>query len=182
MSAPAKGRVSRSKLTAYESEQAQEIAAWKSRPPNAFAELVRRVTLPLANLVEKALPEQQLRLAIEKAYDASEMLAGQADILAQSGVRELRHLHSKPLEQCDRLAERVSAGSQTWAAIQGAITGAGGVLTTLIDIPLLFVLSLRTILKIGHCYGYPLEGERERRFVLGVLIASTAGTPSKISS
>jgi hypothetical protein len=163
-------------LTPYESEQVQQIAAWKSRPPNPFAELVRRFTFPLANALEKALPDEAVRLAIEKAYDASEVLAGQDDIKIQAGVRYLRDLHHKPLEDCDRLAEGVSVSSQVWATIQGAVTGVGGVFTTLLDIPLLFVLSLRTILKIGHCYGYPLEGTREQRFVLGLLITATAGT------
>jgi len=170
------GKAVSAKLTPYESEQVQRIAAWKSRPPNAFAELFKRITLPGASVVEKVLPDSLVRIAIEKSYDASQMLAGQADIKLQAGVRDLRDLLRKPLEDCDGLADQVSAGSQAWATIQGAATGAGGVLTTLIDIPLLFVLSLRTILKIGHCYGYPLEGTREERFVLGLLIAAMAGT------
>jgi len=169
-------RAAKAKLTPYESEQVRRIAAWKSKPPNPFAELFKRITLPGANLVEKVLPDRIVRVAIEKSYDASKMLAGQADIKLQAGVRDLRDMLHKPLEECDGLADQVSAGSQAWATIQGAATGAAGVLTTLIDIPLLFVLSLRTILKIGHCYGYPLEGTREQRFVLGLLIAATAGT------
>ena len=65
---------------------------------------------------------------------------------------------------------------QVFATAQGAATGAGGTLTTLIDIPLLFILSLRTILKIGHCYGYPLDQRRDRHFVVGASIAAISGT------
>src|SRR5262249_33098627 len=34
----------------------------------------------------------------------------------------------------------------------------------------------RTILKIGHCYGYPLEHHKDRHFVLGVMIVGMAGS------
>ena len=53
---------------------------------------------------------------------------------------------------------------------------AGGAVTTLIDLPLLFLLSLRTIIRIGRCYGFPLDQERDRKFVLGVLIAAASGS------
>jgi hypothetical protein len=165
-----------SKLTPYESAQVQQIAAWKSTPPNPFSELFKEITVRVADLVEKLTPDKWVVTAIEKAYNASQMLAGQEDIQRQAGVKQLGELRNRPLEECDRLALQVSAASLTWATIEGAATGAGGVLTTLIDIPLLFVLSLRTILRIGHCYGYTLDHPHDRSVVLGILIAATSGS------
>ena len=49
-------------------------------------------------------------------------------------------------------------------------------MTTLLDVPILFVMSLWTILRIGHCYGYALDQRRDRHFVLGVLIAAISGS------
>jgi hypothetical protein len=169
-------RAAEAKLTAYESEQVQQIAAWKSIPPNPFSELFKKITLPAADLLEKLTPDQWVVTAIEKAYSVSEMVAGQDDIKRQAGVERLGELRDKPLEVCDRLALRVSVASLSWATVEGAATGAAGVLTTLIDIPLLFVLSLRTILRIGHCYGYSLDHPHDRSVVLGILIAATSGS------
>jgi hypothetical protein len=45
-----------------------------------------------------------------------------------------------------------------------------------LDIPLLFVLSLTTIQKIGYCYGYDLDRGGDRQFALGVLITATSGS------
>jgi hypothetical protein len=56
------------------------------------------------------------------------------------------------------------------------LTGAGGLLTTALDIPLLFSLALRTVMRIGHCYGYALDQSRDEPFVLGVLIAAVSGS------
>ena len=33
-------------LTDYEGEQVRRIAAWKSEPPNPFAEMFKMITLP----------------------------------------------------------------------------------------------------------------------------------------
>jgi hypothetical protein len=163
-------------LTPYESARIEQIATWKSSSPNPFSELFKMVTLPVANLVEKVIPDQLVQAALDKAYSASELLAGQADLMRRAGVSQLGELKRKPLQECDRLAAHVGTAALVWATIEGAATGAGGVLTTLIDIPLLFVLSIRTILRIGHCYGYSLDHPHDRGFVLGILIAATSGS------
>jgi hypothetical protein len=166
----------RTELTAYESEQVQQIATWKSKPPNPVSEMWKRIILPGARVVEKLIPDRVVQAAVEKSYDIAERLAGQEDIRRRAGVKDLHKLRDKPLEECDRLAKEVGLAAQTLAVAEGAATGAGGVLTTLVDVPLLFVLSLRTILRIGHCYGYPLEHQRSRHFVLGVLLTALSGS------
>jgi EcsC protein family len=42
--------------------------------------------------------------------------------------------------------------------------------------PLLFASALRTIIRIGQCYGYPGSHPRDRYFNLGVLTIATAGS------
>ena len=169
-------RTKTAKLTPYEARQVRRIAAWKSRPPNPLTELWKRIIMPVAHVVERLIPDAVVRSAIEKAYDASSLIAGQEAIKRRAGVRELDELKHEPMEKCDALAERVERASESIAAAEGAATGAGGVVTTLLDIPILFVLALGTIRKIGHCYGYPLERPNDRPFVLGVMIAAMAGS------
>ena len=48
--------------------------------------------------------------------------------------------------------------------------------TTLFDVPILIVLALRTIRKIGHCYGYTLADEQGRKFSLGILSIAMSGS------
>jgi hypothetical protein len=168
--------VAKSALTPYEVQQVRRIAAWKSLPPNPLSEMVKMITLPVARAVEPLIPDRIVREAIAKAYDISQVIAGQEDTRHQAGVKDLCDLRNCPLEECDHLARRIAAGARTWAIAEGAATGAGGVFTTLLDVPVLFILALRTILKIGHCYGYPLDHHKGRHFVLGVLIAAISGS------
>jgi hypothetical protein len=163
-------------LTPYETEQVREIALWKSTPPNPFSELVKSITTSLTDLVEKMIPDQWVIAAIQQGYRVSELVAGQDDIKRRAGVAQLVELRKKPLEECDRLADGVTVAAQIWATVEGAATGAGGALTTAIDLPLLFVLSLRTILRVGHCYGYTLDHPNDQKFVLGILVAATSGS------
>lgn len=161
-------------LTDYEAKQIQQIAAWKARHTNPFAEAFKSVTLPAAKVIEAVIPNSVVKYAIEKAYDLSEFTAMQEDLKAQAGVSDIRELRNEPLEKCDRLATQVSLMWQAVAAIEGVATGAGGIWTTALDVPILFTLAMRTILKVGHCYGYPLDNERDRKFVLGVLVVGSS--------
>jgi hypothetical protein len=163
-------------LTEYEAEQVKRIAAWKAEPPNPFSEMFKRMTYRGARFVERLIPDRFVATAIHKAYDASDRLAGQEDIKRRAGVSDLSELFHKPLEECDRLAAQVGRSSRRLALVEGAATGAGGVLTTLLDVPLLFFLAMRTIIKMGHCYGYPLDRPNDRRFVLTILVIAASGS------
>ena len=164
-------------LTDYEREQVRQIADWKSEPPNPLSELWKMITLPVARLIERVVPDSVVRAAIDRSYDAAELLAGRRDIRHRAGVKSLPEMRRKPLEECDAVAKQVGIAAQAAATgARGAATGAGGVLTTAADVPLLFVLALRTILKIGHCYGYSLDHRKDRPFVVGILIAATSGS------
>lgn len=165
--------------TDYEAQQVREVASWKSRPPNPFAELFRWVVRPIAKGVETLIPDPLGLAAVDAAYRASDVLATQADVKRRAGVGDVRDLQRKPLELCDELATSVGRSASTLAAVEGFATGAGGVWTTLIDIPLLFVLSLRTIIKIGHCYGYPLDRPADEAWVLGAFAVALSATPER---
>jgi EcsC protein family len=173
---PTRIKAAKATLNKYEAEQVREIAAWKSLPPNLLSELWNTLALQPAKVVAMVIPDAIVRGAIELAYDASEVLAGRESIKRQAGVRDIVELRKKPLEECDRLAKQAGMTAQALAVAEGAATGAGGVLTTLLDVPILFVLGLRTILRISYCYGFPVETPKDRYFNLGVLTAATSGS------
>ncbi len=166
----------RSELTPYESAQIRRIAAWKSEPPNPLSELWKRLTIPVARGLEKIIPRPMVRAAIDRASDAAGILAIQEGIRRRAGVADITELKHRPLQECDRLAVAVGAAAEAIAAVEGAVTGAGGFVTTLLDVPLLFVVGLTSIRRIGHCYGYPLDDKKDRAFVLAVMIAAMAGS------
>jgi hypothetical protein len=163
-------------LTHYEKEQIEGIAAWKSEPPNIVAESWNLLVLQVAKLVTKVIPEAAVRLAIESSYATAEKLAGRQSIADRAGVGDITELRERSLEECDRLAGQVAMAARALAVAEGAVTGVGGAITTAIDVPLLFASALRTILRIGYCYGYPADAPTDRFFNLGILTIATAGS------
>jgi EcsC protein family len=156
-------------LTNYEQGQVEKIASWKASNPNPFGELLHRVTKPVAKFVELIIPDAVALSAIEAVYKASELAASQRDIKLSAGVSDLSELRQKPLQVCDDLSRRVGTLGQGVAMLEGALTGAGGVWTTLLDIPLLYAVCIGTIIKVGHCYGYALDRPTDKAWVLGAL-------------
>ena len=166
-------------LTEYETRQVEKIAAWKAEYPNPFGELFRRAAQPIAKVVEAVFPDSLALAAINAAYRASELSATRSDIEVQAGVGDLSELRHKPMEVCDALSRRVGTIAQGTAIVEGALTGAGGVWTTLLDVPLLFTLCIRTIIKTGHCYGYALDRPTDKAWVLGALAVALSSTKER---
>jgi EcsC protein family len=169
-------QVSNEQLTRHEAEQIRQIALWKSQPPNPLDEMSKMITLPWARFLERIVPDWIVTTTINGAYRLSRTLASPEPTKRKAGVNQLAELRQSPMNQCDRLAGQVAASARMISFVEGAVTGAGGVVTTVVDIPLLFVLSLRTIQKIGHCYGFTFDKAEDREYALGVLITATAGS------
>ena len=164
------------RLTAYEVKQVEQIAAWKSKPPNLIAELWNLTVLQAAKVVTAVIPETVVRTAIESSYKAARFFAPPRRVARRAGVGDITDLRQRSLEECDRLAQGVINAACIVAMAEGAATGAGGAWSTLLDVPVLFVSALRAIIQMSHCYGYPSDQAADRYFNLGILTVATAGT------
>jgi len=166
-------------LTRYERDQVAKIATWKAEHPNPFAELFRRAAQPIADLVECMVPDRLALSVLERSYRAARISSKPGDILKKAGIREIRELRDKPLEFCDQLSRDVGAAAQRLATLEGAATGAGGIFTTLLDVPLMFTLCVRTIIRTGYCYGYSLDEPDDQAWVLGAVAVALSSTKQK---
>jgi hypothetical protein len=166
-------------LTEYESAQVAEIAAWKAEQPGAVSKALQGIRAPLGRIVGRVVPGSMVRTIAEKAEVLVEAHDGVREIAREAGVDDVGELRYRPLQECDRLAAAVSARAQRMALAEGAAAGIGGIVTELGNIPVLIAAAERAVRRIGHCYGYPLDTEAERRFVLGVLELSTVDDPAR---
>ena len=89
----------------------------------------------------------------------------------QSGSRQPRaeEVAGAPLVLMDEVALNLKESRATFATVQGATTGIGGIFTLAIDIPLLLGTSLKVLQEMALCYGYRPEEKRERLFVVKCL-------------
>jgi hypothetical protein len=160
-------------LTAYESRQVAEIAAWKAEAPGPLARALKKVREPLGRVVGKAVPGAMVSKLAEKAEPLVESHDGVDQIAHAAGIADVSELKHRPLEDCDRLARSVSARAQRQAVVEGLAAGVGGIATEVLNIPVLLAAAERAIRRIGHCYGYRLDTEADRQYVLALLELAT---------
>ena len=66
-----------------------------------------------------------------------------------------------------RISERIKLYRNT-AAVEGGITGAGGILLGLADFPLLLVIKIKLLFEIAALYGYNTDDYKERLYILHI--------------
>lgn len=160
----------------YENSQVKEIVEWKNAEPSIVSQGMGTLAAPLGWVVRKVIPESAMKATLNGANSAGEFLADEGDILRDGGVSDVEELRHKDLKLSDQLADSVHNWAIATAGVEGAATGAGGWLGIGVDIPAVLTLSLRTIHKIGLCYGYKADNENERKFVLSILSAAGANS------
>ncbi len=178
MSGTTNGRAKPS-LTAYEREQVQQIAEWKSTEPSRLTQAVDAVTLPIAWGVKRVVPRDVVRKAIDLLDKvSSRQLGSWRKAHLKEGGFDLERLRQAPLDECDTLAreiiqtaEHLSAGrSLVVRQIGNAIIG---------RVPFQLVAAFAMIAKIGHCYGYRLDRPIDRAMLLDLLELSFVEQPAK---
>ncbi len=164
------------KLTEYEQEQVAAIEAWKKEEPGAVSEVFGIAVQPLAWFVKKVVPDKAVQGALDFSNATARWLTDTDDVIRDGGVSSLGELRNKDLELSDKLADEIHNWSIGLAVAEGAGTGILGLPGMAVDVPVVITLALRTIHKIGVCYGYECNNELDEKFVLGIMSASGANS------
>ena len=85
-------------------------------------------------------------------------------VLDQAGARDLEEL-TQDIDRSKRISQALAEQNKWLASIQGAFTGATGVIGSAVDVPLSIVMSLRMIYQVGRAYGFELNKETEQDIV-----------------
>jgi len=157
-------------LSPYEAARVREIAAWKSTRVSRLAEVIDTLTTPVTWAVGHFIPRQ----AVTKVVTSMEWVAHRSDplkeVLKAAGVASLGELREGRLEECDALASIFTARAERFAVVESAATGFGG---PLFHVPAQLIAALRSITRIGHCYGYELDDSLGHALVLDILEIAT---------
>jgi hypothetical protein len=163
-------------LTPYEQNALKEIREWEAREPGWGSRLLAKPGNKLAQLVEVVVPASALRKALEGADHLARGLSDRRSILKRAGAAAPAEMRTRPLEECDALARSVARRAALLAGAGGALFGIAGAAGLVADVPTLLTLALRTIHRIGLCYGEDPGGNAERRLGLGVFALVSANS------
>ena len=147
------------------SENPQQM--FRTHVPKVTQQLLGRHYSKVNNVASLISPNLNNKIAdffFDKLNDFVSESSSVEHVLKEVGAKELNEL-SKDSARSDRIAQALANQNKTLAAVQGAITGASGVIGTAIDIPLSLALTLRTIYQSGRAHGFELNRSKEQEIV-----------------
>lgn len=83
------------------------------------------------------------------------------------------------LESADQEAKALFALYQKIAVAEGAGTGAGGIMLSMVDFPALIAIKMKFLFELAHVYGYDTKHFSERVFILKVFQMTFSGPENR---
>lgn len=161
------------KLTSYESKVLEEIREWENEEPGVLAKTMGFLFSWVPDCI---VPETLISSALKGADAAAEFFTDKGDILRDGQVSKIEDLMYKDIELSDEMASSIKKWALAIAAGEGGATGTGGAPAMAADIAFIIPFAIRTIRKIGLCYGFECNGREGRNIVLNILTAAGANT------
>lgn len=163
-------------LTDYEAHQLDAIRAWQAEAPGWGTRLLAKPGGKIAGAVQALIPEEALRAALDGVNRMAEKLSDERSILKRAEVESLGQLRLTGLDICDGLMRTEQRRATAMAGVGGAAFGIAGALGMVADVPTLIALALRTIHRVGLCYGEDLRRPQHRKLAIGIFALASANS------
>lgn len=165
-----------SALTEYESRQLAQLREWQNETPGWGTRLLAKPGSKVAGAVQALVPEDALRAALDGVNRVAEKLSDERGVLKRAGVEAVEDLRRGELETCDTLMRTEQRRAMALAGVGGAAFGIAGAAGMVADVPSLIALALRTIHRVGLCYGEDLRQPQRRKLAIGVFALASANS------
>lgn len=145
----------------YEQTAFEELKRWQKemlRKPSVLNKLSKKVQTKLNSYIPEKL-HNAITTAIKQMVRG--VLFG-----AQYTAKKPASIHS--LQQTEEAVEKLIKTYKHTAAVEGGVTGAGGILLGLADFPILLGIKLKMLFDIAVLYGFDVKDYKERIYTLHI--------------
>ena len=118
----------------------------------------------VTNMVSPELSDKVSDYFFERLNKFTNQISSVDAVLDQAGIQDLEEL-TQDVDRSKRLSLALVEQNKWIASVQGALSGATGVVGSSIDIPISIILALKTIYQVGRSYGFELNEEEEQDIV-----------------
>ncbi|OIJ11902.1 ABC transporter-associated protein EcsC [Anaerobacillus arseniciselenatis] len=144
----------------YEEKANIELQRWQ-RKIEKSGSLSKKYTKIIQNKVNEKIPEK-----VHEVFTTSVKNMVHATLVGAEYTTTTIPVEGATLEEREvRLEQKVKAYKKT-AAVEGAGTGAGGILLGMVDFPLLLSIKMKFLFEAASLYGYDVKDYRERLYIL----------------
>jgi hypothetical protein len=145
----------------YEEKAYRELKSWQKQMqhrPSYFNKLSKKLQTKLNSYIP------------EKFHKAITVTIRQ---MIKGVLFGAKHITKQPaqivsLEQTEAAVQKLIFGYRRAAAVEGGITGAGGILLGLADFPVLLGIKLKLLFDIASLYGFNVKDYKERLYILQI--------------
>ncbi|MGK9116523.1 MULTISPECIES: EcsC family protein [Sphingobacteriaceae] len=148
-------------LNSYEEKAYREMQDWKQRmlkAPSVSSKLTKGIQTKMNALIPEKI-HQVITVTIEKMVKA---------VLFGSQYTSSTIKKGRSLQLQEAYVKRVGRHYKNAATIEGAVTGAGGILMGLADFPAFLAIKMKLLFEIASIYGFNVKDYKERLFILYV--------------
>jgi hypothetical protein len=145
----------------YLQQTSSELSEWQKqmlRRPSFFNNLSRNVQTKINSWIPEKI-HKAITIALKQ------MIRG---VLFGARHSTADPLRNASLQTREELVLRKIDGYRKTAAIEGGITGAGGVLLGLADFPILIGIKIKLLFDIASLYGFDVGDYKERVYILHI--------------
>ncbi len=127
--------------------------------------LIQRSSKQLQNKINQKIPDQAHQLVTESIRSMIELSLTSSKFILPVETIGLVTLEDKEIAIKHRLKQY-----KRTAMLEGAGTGAGGILLGLADFPMLLSIKMKFLFDVGQLYGFEVKKHEERVFLLHVFL------------
>lgn len=159
-------------MNTYEEKVYQEMEKWKIQmqtPPSVGSKWAKHIQHKINDIIpDKA--HQVITVTIEKMVKA--VLFGSkytTSSVRKEGSLQLREAYVK----------RVARHYKNAAVLEGAVTGAGGILMGFADFPAFLAIKIKLLFEMASIYGFNVKSYKERLFILYIFKIAFSSQPKR---
>jgi hypothetical protein len=158
----------------YEQKVRMKIALWRlemEKPPSLFQRTARSFQTKINNVIPERVHEvvtESIRGMVQTTLTGAEY------------TTKLRDVNGLTLETLDKNVMDTLAWYKKAAALEGAGTGAGGLLLGLVDFPLLLGIKMKFLFEAASHYGFDSNRYEERLFLLHIFQLAFSGDSHRV--
>ncbi|URM32135.1 EcsC family protein [Cytobacillus firmus] len=146
----------------YELKANKEIDEWKRRI-NKRSSMLNRLSKKAQTKVNSIIPEKAHQIITDSIKNMVK-----ATLIGSNALTRKKQSAGRSLEMMDHMLEEKVAAYRKTAAVEGAGTGAGGILLGIADFPLLLSIKMKFLFETASIYGFNTNEYEERLFLLHV--------------
>ncbi len=143
----------------FEKQAFKQLKIWQAQmleKPGLFNGMAKRLQTRINNIIPQKVHE-----AITTVI--KQMVRG---VLFGAEFTSAAAIIDKPLEEREAIADNKIDFYRKTAAVEGGITGAGGLLLGLADFPILMSIKLKLLFELAGTYGHEVTNYKERLYIL----------------